>query len=55
MSSRRTLKSIAARESRAFQFIPGHVGGRVASAQPVLRRGNISAQIDPEEVVIEEP
>jgi len=27
------------RLSRALQFQPGHVGGRVASAQPILRRG----------------
>lgn len=27
-----------ARTSRAFQFIPGHVGGRVDSAQPVRRK-----------------
>lgn len=27
------------RQSRALQFVPGHVGGRVASAQPIRRRG----------------
>lgn len=41
MTDRRSLQADAARTSRAFQFIPGHVGGRVASAQPVRRRRTI--------------
>lgn len=55
MTSRRSIRSHQQRASRAFQFVPGHVGGRVASAQPVRRLGNISAQVDPEEVVVPEP
>lgn len=46
MTDRRSLQADAARSSRAFQFVPGHVGGRVASAQPVRRRrtvGGLSA------------
>lgn len=53
MTSRRSIRSHQQRASRAFQFVPGHVGGRVASAQPVRRLGNISAQVDPEEVVVQ--
>lgn len=49
------MRSHQQRASRAFQFVPGHVGGRVASAQPVRRLGGISAQVDPEDVVIAEP
>lgn len=41
MTNRRSLQSDAARSSRAFQFVPGHVGGRVASAQPVRYRRHI--------------
>lgn len=41
MTDRRSLQADAARASRAFQFVPGHVGGRVASAQPVKRRSTI--------------
>jgi len=52
VTSRRSMRSHQQRASRAFQFVPGHVGGRVASAQPVLRLGNISAQVDPEDVVV---
>lgn len=47
MTNRRSLRVDTARTSRAFQFIPGHVGGRVDSAQPVLRRrtvGNLGKQ-----------
>jgi hypothetical protein len=33
------LSGPAQRTSRALQFVPGHVHGRVASAQPVVRRG----------------
>lgn len=39
MTDRRSAQSAAARNSRALQFVPGHVGGRVASAQPVRRLG----------------
>ena len=38
MTSRRAIATYAQRTSRALQFIPGHAGGRVDSAQPVLRR-----------------
>jgi len=38
MTSRRAAPGYDQRLSRAFQFRPGHVGGRVASAQPVVRR-----------------
>lgn len=41
MTSRRSMKTPTEKVSRALQFIPGHVGGRVASAQPVLRRERI--------------
>jgi hypothetical protein len=41
MTSRRSMKTPAEKMSRALQFIPGHVGGRVASAQPVLRRARV--------------
>lgn len=43
MTDRRSGQQDAARASRAFQFVPGHVGGRVASAQPVRRRATIGA------------
>lgn len=39
MTSRRSMTGHAERLSRALQFVPGHVGGRVASAQPIRRRG----------------
>lgn len=39
MSSRRRLPTAAERQSRLDQFRPGHVGGRVASAQPIRRNG----------------
>ncbi len=39
MSSRRSIKPWEDRLSRQSQFRPGHVGGRVASAQPIRRRG----------------
>lgn len=39
MTDRRSLQTNNARVSRALQFVPGHVGGRVASAQPVRRLG----------------
>lgn len=39
MTSRRAIKHFDQKASRALQFIPGHVGGRIASAQPVERRG----------------
>lgn len=39
MTSRRSRPTDAQRKSRALQFVPGHVGGRVASAQPVRRLG----------------
>lgn len=37
MTSRRALPGWDQRVSRVLQFIPGHVGGRVDSAQPVNR------------------
>lgn len=39
MTSRRAIPGYDQRVSRALQFVPGHLGGRVASAQPVRRRG----------------
>lgn len=39
MTGRRPVTQWDARLSRALQFVPGHVGGRVASAQPIRRRG----------------
>lgn len=39
MTGRRAVKPWPVKVSRAFQFVPGHVGGRVASAQPIRRRG----------------
>jgi hypothetical protein len=39
VTSRRAVPGWDQRISRALQFVPGHVGGRVASAQPVIRRG----------------
>lgn len=39
MTGRRPMAGWDARLSRALQFQPGHVGGRVASAQPVRRNG----------------
>lgn len=50
MTSRRSMQSERRRESRALQFIPGHLGGRVASAQPVSRVFGISAQTDPDDI-----
>lgn len=43
MTNRRSLQSAAARQSRQTQFVPGHVGGRVASAQPVRSRRAVGA------------
>lgn len=40
MTNRRSLQTNMQRISRAQQFVPGHVGGRVASAQPVNHRTN---------------
>jgi len=39
VTSRRSMQTYSERMSRAMQFVPGHVGGRVASAQPIRRRG----------------
>lgn len=39
MTSRRRIPSGSERQSRLDQFRPGHVGGRVASAQPIRRNG----------------
>lgn len=39
MTGRRAVRQWDERLSRALQFVPGHVGGRVASAQPIRRRG----------------
>jgi hypothetical protein len=50
MTNRRSLQGYSLRESRELQFTPGHVGGRVASAQPVARRiaiGAVTAQATP--------
>jgi len=41
VTSRRPMRTPAERLSRAAQFRPGHVGGRVSSAQPVQRRQRI--------------
>ena len=38
MTSRRSIQQYEQRISRMLQFVPGHVGGRVSSAQPVERR-----------------
>ena len=38
VTNRRSLQTNMQRISRAQQFVPGHVGGRVASAQPVRTR-----------------
>lgn len=55
MTSRRSLQTFNQRLSRQTQFVPGHVGGRVASAQPVKRRPTIGAStarppVPPDEV-----
>jgi hypothetical protein len=50
MTNRRSLQTNMQRISRARQFVPGHLGGRVASAQPVRRRagvGQVSAPPPP--------
>lgn len=47
MTDRRSMQADAARSSRAFQFVPGHVGGRVASAQPVRRRRTVGGLTKP--------
>ena len=39
MTAQRSIAASDARDSRILQFRPGHVGGRVASAQPIARRG----------------
>jgi hypothetical protein len=39
VTGRRPIRGHTERVSRALQFIPGHVSGRVASAQPIRRRG----------------
>ena len=39
MTSRRAVPGWDQRISRALQFRPGHMDGRVASAQPSRRRG----------------
>jgi len=46
VTDRRSFQTWTERMSRQAQFVPGHVGGRVASAQPVKRRvtvGRVSA------------
>lgn len=43
MTNRRSLQTYGERMSRQTQFVPGHVGGRVASAQPLGRRRTIGA------------
>lgn len=43
MTNRRSLQTNMQRISRAQQFVPGHVGGRVASAQPVRERNKVGA------------
>lgn len=48
MTNRRGLAASSARASRAFQFVPGHVGGRVDSAQPVRRRKTVGGYARPE-------
>lgn len=45
MTSRRSLSNSESRLSRQTQFIPGHVGGRVASAQPVRRRTPVVGRV----------
>lgn len=49
MTSRRSMQTHAERVSRALQFIPGHVGGRVASAQPIYHRQNLRRDIGGEQ------
>lgn len=44
MTGRRSIAGWDARLSRALQFVPGHAGGRVASAQPIRRRGGTLRQ-----------
>ena len=44
MTGRRSIASWDARISRALQFVPGHVSGRVASAQPINRWGGTIRQ-----------
>lgn len=44
MTGRRAVRQWDERLSRALQFVPGHVGGRVASAQPIRRRGGTLRQ-----------
>jgi hypothetical protein len=41
MTGRRSMQTYEARVSRALQFLPGHITGRVASAQPVQRRRTV--------------
>lgn len=41
MTGRRSMAGWEQRLSRALQFQPGHVGGRIASAQPVKRNGGM--------------
>jgi hypothetical protein len=43
MTNRRSMPNYGERISRQTQFFPGHVGGRVASAQPVRSRRTIGA------------
>lgn len=47
MTNRRSLQTNMQRISRAQQFVPGHVGGRVASAQPVRERRKVGAMAQP--------
>lgn len=47
MTTRRSIHTESGRISRAFQFVPGHVGGRVASAQPVRRRRTVGGASAP--------
>lgn len=47
MTNRRSLQTNMQRISRAQQFVPGHVGGRVASAQPVRERLKVGAAAGP--------
>jgi hypothetical protein len=43
VTNRRSMPNFGERMSRQTQFLPGHVGGRVASAQPVRDRRTIGA------------
>lgn len=55
MTSRRRIPSGSERQSRLDQFRPGHVGGRVASAQPIRRNGGTLRRVSVGAVEIPPP